>query len=343
MAFTKPTGDQIRFRSSTTGEHTLDAYLEAAEKGGRSIPDLLDDLFDSNGSLDANTFQFRVNTSTFKLQVRVGVTGNQSPYVDVPDGSFFNPRGNFAPSTDYIIHDLFHYNDNLYMVTANHTSGAQPDAAATFIAVAGAAGSIPQTRTQLAGRAGNLLRINQQQNGYDIVPFADTNIFFGLSNDAGNGIELTEVGKDLALIEASVLQSLINKANNVTDPLVTDGFWNRTYTDAGGTFTYFDGARDTNATVDAADIQAYADVISGTVTSGDFYTAYTTVIKPYLTANQSTYQNMLIPINSSTEKLFGYVISPSNTPVDPTQFSTWFLGNGNTEISIVDNQLVMTI
>jgi hypothetical protein len=46
---TRPTGEQVRFRSAVTGDHILDVYLEAAEKGGRTLPDLLDDLFDSSG------------------------------------------------------------------------------------------------------------------------------------------------------------------------------------------------------------------------------------------------------------------------------------------------------
>ena len=33
MAETKPTGEQIRFRSANTGDHVLDTYLESAEIG----------------------------------------------------------------------------------------------------------------------------------------------------------------------------------------------------------------------------------------------------------------------------------------------------------------------
>jgi hypothetical protein len=50
MPITRPTSDQIRFTSANVGDVILDAYLEAAERGGRSLGDLLSDLFDTNGS-----------------------------------------------------------------------------------------------------------------------------------------------------------------------------------------------------------------------------------------------------------------------------------------------------
>lgn len=47
---TRPTSEQVRLVSSKTGEHILDSYLEASEKGNRTLPDLLDDLFNASGS-----------------------------------------------------------------------------------------------------------------------------------------------------------------------------------------------------------------------------------------------------------------------------------------------------
>lgn len=51
MAETRPTGEQLLFRSAQTGEHVLDAYLEAAERGGRTLPDMMADVFDEQGNL----------------------------------------------------------------------------------------------------------------------------------------------------------------------------------------------------------------------------------------------------------------------------------------------------
>ena len=47
---TRATSDQVRFRSELTGDHVLDLYMEACEKGGRTLFDLLDDLFDENAT-----------------------------------------------------------------------------------------------------------------------------------------------------------------------------------------------------------------------------------------------------------------------------------------------------
>jgi hypothetical protein len=74
MSETRIRGEQLRFLSSSTGSHILDTYLEAAEVGGRSLADLLGDVFDdSDGSFRADLFEFRENPSTAgELQFRVG-------------------------------------------------------------------------------------------------------------------------------------------------------------------------------------------------------------------------------------------------------------------------------
>lgn len=74
MAETRPIGEQLRFLSQATGEHILDDYLEASEKGGRTVPDLLGDIFSSvDGAFRSDTFEFREdpNNQGF-FQVRVG-------------------------------------------------------------------------------------------------------------------------------------------------------------------------------------------------------------------------------------------------------------------------------
>ena len=73
MAETRPIGEQLRFISVKTGAHILDDYFEAAEKGTRTISDLLGDLFDSSGVFQSNLFQFREDPSNPGFfQVRVG-------------------------------------------------------------------------------------------------------------------------------------------------------------------------------------------------------------------------------------------------------------------------------
>ena len=102
MAETKPTGEQIRFRSANTGDHVLDTYLESAEIGGRNLTDLLDDLFDpsNSGAFRSSNFEFRFDESTDKIQFRVGQFANStSGWSDLT--TFFSIEGTFSTSTTY--------------------------------------------------------------------------------------------------------------------------------------------------------------------------------------------------------------------------------------------------
>ena len=82
----KPRTDQIRFMSSANGETILDAYIEACEKGGRSIGDLLSDLFDASGYFRSDIFEFREDPANPGfLQFRVG--------------DFFSPGGGWVTMT----------------------------------------------------------------------------------------------------------------------------------------------------------------------------------------------------------------------------------------------------
>ena len=100
MAQTQPTGEQIRFRSSKTGEHILDTYMENVEQGTRSLPDMIADLFDSSGVFRSSNFEFRFDPTTDKIQVRVGQFANASTgYQDIT--TFFNITGTFSTSTTY--------------------------------------------------------------------------------------------------------------------------------------------------------------------------------------------------------------------------------------------------
>jgi hypothetical protein len=87
---TKPRTDQVRFRSSSNGETILDAYLEAAEKGGRSIGDLLSDIFDSTGAYRTDVFQFREDPlEPGVFQVRIGdFVDPEAGWTDITTTSF---------------------------------------------------------------------------------------------------------------------------------------------------------------------------------------------------------------------------------------------------------------
>lgn len=123
MAFTKPTGDQIRFRSSQTGNHTLDTYLEATEKGGRPLSALLDDIFDADGNVDAGFVTFNVDGTTNVLQYAPGPQAVAGSFIDT-NTFLFRLRGNWAQDIDYKRLDLVTHNNNLYISNADHNSGS---------------------------------------------------------------------------------------------------------------------------------------------------------------------------------------------------------------------------
>jgi len=105
MGITRPTGEQLRFRSQYTGDHVLDAYLESSEKGGRSVPDLLDDIFDSSGVFRDENFEFRFDATTDKIQFRVGnFASSTTGWTDIT--TFFKITGTFNAATTYQNFDL---------------------------------------------------------------------------------------------------------------------------------------------------------------------------------------------------------------------------------------------
>jgi len=107
MAETRPTGEQLRFISSKTGDWILDTYMEAMEIGDRTVYDLLGDLFDPNNSgvFRSDNFEFRLDSATDKFQVRVGQFANASTgWTDVT--YLFGQRGVFSSSNTYQNFDI---------------------------------------------------------------------------------------------------------------------------------------------------------------------------------------------------------------------------------------------
>ena len=116
MGITRPTGEQLRFRSATTGDHILDTYMENSEKGSRTLPDLMDDLFDSSGVFRAANFEFRFDATADKIQFRAGNFANSNTgWTDIT--TFFDITGTFSASTTYNNFDLLTLtNKDVYIV-----------------------------------------------------------------------------------------------------------------------------------------------------------------------------------------------------------------------------------
>jgi len=95
MSITRPVGEQLTFKSAKTGDHVLDTYLEAVERGTRTLADIVDELVDSSGDLRTDIFQFRETpiadgVRTGIIQARVGT------YVDANAGWTNISSANFA-------------------------------------------------------------------------------------------------------------------------------------------------------------------------------------------------------------------------------------------------------
>jgi hypothetical protein len=133
MGITRPTGEQLRFRSQNTGDHVLDTYLEASEKGGRALTDLLDDLFDSSGVFRAANFEFQFDPSVDKIQFRAGNFANPSAgWTDIT--TFFNITGTFNAATTYQNFDLATTSDKDVYIVHGLSSGTTFANEAAFIA-----------------------------------------------------------------------------------------------------------------------------------------------------------------------------------------------------------------
>jgi hypothetical protein len=125
MAITRPAGEQVIFRSAKTGEHNLDTYMEEVERGGRTLGDMMDDLFDPlTGDFNTGTFQFRYDETTEEIQYRIGAsTSAVAQWKTIT--TFFDIRGLFDstanPATVYYNFDLVQVQD---LVTGGPSAGS---------------------------------------------------------------------------------------------------------------------------------------------------------------------------------------------------------------------------
>ena len=130
MAFTRPTGEQISFRSSKTGTHVLDTYLEACEQGTFSLPVLLQNLFTSTGGLNPTALQFRVSQVSATnpvFQARFGHYTDPDLGWSDTNQNFFNQRGVYATATAYKRLDMVQSGQKVFICITPHTSGSVLD------------------------------------------------------------------------------------------------------------------------------------------------------------------------------------------------------------------------
>ena len=201
MPQTRPRLEQIDFKSSKTGTHNIDSYLEAAEIGNRTIAQLMGDLFDANGNFAPETIlpEFRIDQTggQTKLQYR---TDSSNPFEDLV--GFFNDRGTYANGVAYNTLDLVTTDDgstiDLYVVKAN-TSAFTSQAAfissvSTQLITTNTAGILQDVR----GARDDLL----QDVGFIAVSTdiqATPSLIETVSDNLGTSLPVTVVAADLNL------------------------------------------------------------------------------------------------------------------------------------------------
>ena len=125
MAVTRVPSEQLNFRSAATGEHVLDTYLEATEKGGFTLPVLMDNLFSASGGLNPSALGFRVVPNSAGDPVFQARFGH---YSDVNSGwfdtnqKFFRQRGIYAAGTAYELLDMTQLGQKVFVCVAAHTA-----------------------------------------------------------------------------------------------------------------------------------------------------------------------------------------------------------------------------
>lgn len=124
MAKTSLPTDQITIFSSKTGLHNLDTYIEAIEKGSRTLPDLLDDLFDETGTLIAD-IEMRYNAGA--LEYRYGIfVDPEAGWVNI--ATFNKWQGIYTAGNNYNEGDVVEYqNGVIYFVDAYTNVPLTPD------------------------------------------------------------------------------------------------------------------------------------------------------------------------------------------------------------------------
>jgi hypothetical protein len=126
MTQTRPKATQIKFQSARTGDHILDTYMEACEKGDKILPELLDQLYTEEGRINPDAFEFRVNGTTSRLQARIGAFLDPTvPWANVQ--FWFRQRGKWQPNTAYTLTDIITEANGWRICTLSHTSGEEID------------------------------------------------------------------------------------------------------------------------------------------------------------------------------------------------------------------------
>lgn len=126
---TTPKTEQLQFRSSKTGVHNLDTYLEACEFGTTTLPVVLGTLFTTEGTIDPTVIMFRVKPTDTEntLQARFGVYSDPDAGWADTNQTIFRQKGVYASGTAYNRLDFVEDDNKVYVCIVEHTGTANLD------------------------------------------------------------------------------------------------------------------------------------------------------------------------------------------------------------------------
>ena len=313
MSETLPTGEQIRFRSSKTGEHNLDTYLEAAEIGDRQLFDMLNDIFDSgnNGLLRTELWTFQYNTTSKKLQVRVGDAS--TPFTDIT--SFFNVRGAFSTSTTYQNFDLVTVtNTDVYIVHglsagATFASEGNFTASANTFKLIDVANALSSATTQATNAASSASAASTSAtNAATSATTATTKASeaaTSATNAASSASGASTSASNASTSETNAASSASSASSSASNAASSASAANTSATNAAASATTAQNAAGTNADGSAAapSISFSADTNTGLFRPGADQIGFTTGGTPRAVIDSSG--NLLVGTTSATTDL-GY-------------------------------------
>ena len=230
---TRPRAERIRFVSEYTGEHVLDTYLEHTEKGGRTLPDLMGDIFNTSGQFNADLFEFRTHNS--QLQIRVGIYSDPNTgWTDIQP--VLRSGGIFATHTTYNQLEMVIVGTKLYIVNSDGNSFAT---AADFEAspntdllfdTAGVADTAEQVATQQAELARGYAEAADQDltDLQNLIAAFETPVTgsLALAQAAASTATTTKglidtIYADIQQIETNINANLTTSANQITSANTT--------------------------------------------------------------------------------------------------------------------------
>lgn len=225
---TRPRAERIRFVSEYTGEHVLDTYLEHAERGGRSLSDLMSDIFNSNGQFNADLFEFR--TSNSQLQIRVGIYSDPNTgWTDIQP--VLRSGGVFATHTTYNQLEMVILGTKLYIVNADNQSFATAEAFEAsantdlLFDTAGVADTAEQVATQKAAEAAQsaadalsyLTQITTAVDAFEDPTTGSLTLAQAAATSATTTKGLIDtIYADIITIEGNINANLTTSANQIT-------------------------------------------------------------------------------------------------------------------------------